>query len=866
MIILVLTLRAIRKGESDMEYKKTLAVILVTLFVLPLLGTLASAQYVQEIIVKRISQEDNAIQALKSGQIQGWMYELSSPDLAKQLEQQGFKVYGAFSLMHDLLINPSHCSDGSLNIFTSRKARYAIQFLLPRGQIAANIYKGFAIPVVAPWPPQHPDYPHLLPTFVKIQSIIDNAPADYGKKLLTEALQELGAKKGNDGKWYYNGKPVVVKMNIRVQDERKEIGDIIASKLEEVGITVERNYVKSPHGVYDGDPTACEWQIYTEGWLTTSLTKYDFWQFVAFYSRYLGWIAPWGDYKNETIENITNKLVSGNYASIDEFWKLLNDGVWLGFHESTRVFGFIKEALYVASPDLKGIIYGPATGPWNTFTFLGLQYTKGDTVTFANMFVYWEGGTTWNPVDGFGDAYSDEGFLSEITFNPGPRSRLTDGETGWTPANLVSYKILGIGNITMPDDAVVYDIYKHHLVHASDAANITKGNLTAVLINYKILGQLKFHDGSPVTVADMIPWFAVIYEYATNTTTSNSTDPWYEQNFADDLSYFLDIYKGVKVVNSTAIIVYMDYSSLDPGDIADTANIWSNWPLELLAGMDLLVRTGNYVWDLGDADPEQGIVAVHLVDPTQVNKIVELLNETKDNPPIWVQDLINLGLLTKDQWAQRVNNLIAFAQEHKHLLIAEGAYYLDSYDPVNDQVVLKRNPQFPIDPQSIVSELAPKTVSLHANILPVVTNKKGSIVATATVQVNGQPAKTSDIKVYALLVNLKTYEAVFLNWTQQAPGQLKITLPKDLPAGDYQLALLVYPVGFSYPASESQVIHLVKPAPSPTTSPTTTTPPTSTTQSPTTTAKAKGGVSAAAWAAVIIIIIILAAAYYYLRK
>jgi len=626
---------------------KVVSIVLILIMIAPvLLSSVAFAEYVQQIYTKRISEEANAIQALQNGEIQGWLYELSSPDLANQLEQQGFKIYGSFSIMHNFLINPATCSDGTLNIFTNQKARFALQFLLPRNEIVANIYKGYAIPLVTPWVPQHPDYPNIVATAMKIEAVIANNGEDYGYQLLEQALQELGAVKGDDGKWYYNDQPVTVKMAIRVQDERKEIGDILANKLEAAGITVERNYVQSAGIAYGTDPFACEWQIYTEGWLYTGMSKYDYTMFTFFYSSIYGWNAPWGDYKNETIDEIALRLAKGNYTDLNEFWQLINEGVWLGFHESTRVFGFVKEALYVASPDLQGIVTSPVASPWNEFTYLGLQYTKGDTVNLANVYVYWEGATTWNPVDGFGDAYSSQGFLNAITFNFGPQSRLTDGETGWTPGNLTSWEILGVLSEPIPADAIVYDTVNHKLTTA-EAAGATGGNYTAVLINYKILPQIKFHDGSQMTVADLLPFLAIMFEWATNTTTADNPDPWYFQGFADNYAIAISIYKAVKVVNDTAIIVYIDYSSIDPGDIAGVANFWSSWPLELMAGMDLLVRNGGYAWNLQDATED--IKPVHLVDPDQVAQIVQLLQEARDNPPYWVQDLIDLGLLTLEE-------------------------------------------------------------------------------------------------------------------------------------------------------------------------------------------------------------------------
>ncbi|MCE4620028.1 MAG: ABC transporter substrate-binding protein [Desulfurococcales archaeon] len=870
--------------------KKLVAILMVAVFIAPILGALVSnAGYVQTIITKRIEEDTNAIGSLLTGDTQARLFPVNDYEAANKLANAGFKLITPASGMDDLLVNPtSNCSNGQLNIFSNRKVRFALQFLVPRDQIVANIAKGYGIPQYIPYTPYDPDYPYLLATAIKIQSLVKNKGEKYGEQLLAEGLQELGATKGSDGKWYYKGKQVTVKFVIRVEDIRKDIGDQIANKLEQLGLKVERLY-KDFSGaiklVYYGDASACEWQLYTEGWGISGMTKYDYGTAVAFWTTYYGWTPDptWGsDYQNKTLYELGKKLDTGNYTSMDEFWKLYNEVLWLGFHEAVRVFILATEDIYIASPDLGGIVQSPKASPWNPFTYASLQYSKGDTVKFSDRYVYKEG-WAWNPVGGFQDAYSVAAVANAIYFPMGITSRITDGETGWSPSG-ATFKI--VKNATIPDNALLYSPSEHKFVTAKEAGLAGKKVLNEVIINYPILPKIKFHDGTQMTMADLFSNIYMAFEWGVDASTNTTKDPWFEKYVARDYTTMIATFKAVKIINNTAIAVYTNYTSIDPGLIAQTADLMPSAPLEVYVGMDLLAKTGKYVIDIRDQSPEQNIIAIHLVDPTQVNKTISLLKQAINNPPSWVQDLINLGLLTKDEWAQRVNNLINFANEYHNLLVGNGPYYLASYDSVNDQVTLKRWQYFPIDPQKLYEQLQPKTASIKTTVLPVTPNKKGSVIATATVKVNGQPATMDDIIPFALLVNLKTFDSVFANITMVKPGLFKIILPKDLPEGYYQLSIMIYPKGYSNPALDNQVIHLIAPPPttsSPTPSPTTsttatqtttttttttTTAPTTTTstQSPTTTAKAKGGVSAATWAAVIIIIIILAAAYYYLRK
>ena len=90
---------------------------------------------------------------------------------------------------------------------------------------------------------------------------------DYAKEIIFEEMRKAGAKLVN-GKWIYEGKPVELKFIIRIEDERREIGNMLAEELEKLGFTVKRLYKDFAQAlsiVYRTDPAAFEWHLYTEG-------------------------------------------------------------------------------------------------------------------------------------------------------------------------------------------------------------------------------------------------------------------------------------------------------------------------------------------------------------------------------------------------------------------------------------------------------------------------------------------------------------------------------------------------------------------------------------------------------------------------
>jgi len=528
---------------------------------------------------------------------------------------------------------------------------------------------------------------------------------------------------------------------------------------------------------------------------------------------------------------------------------------------------------------------------------VALQYDQGDTVYFSNRYVYKEG-WPWNPVGGWADAYSTYAVENAISFSLGVTSRITDGATGWSPLGATTWEV--IKNATVPDNAIVYNSTLHKFQTAAEAGIAGTTVTNKVILNYKYLPKVTFHDGTQMTLADLFPGIYIGFEWGVNATyvdpETNETivDQWYEKRIYYAYATLLATFKGVEIINETAVAVYTDYDHIDPGIVAAGADVWHNFPLELYAAMDLLVKNNeSIVWHYRTQNPEQGIYALHLIDQKQVATMVQLLQAARDNPPSWVQDLIDLGLLTLEEWQARVDNLIAFANEYGHLVVANGPYYLESYDSVNDAVTLKRWSGFAFteaEINALYEELKPKVVTLTTTVIPLAFNAAGSVVANLTIEVNGQPATINDIIPYAVFINLDTFETVFLEVVEIQPGLFQAVLPQDLPEGYYQLSILVYPVGYSDPAIDVQTVNLIAapattttttqqttttqpPATTTTTQQTTTQPPAqtqTTTQPPaeqtTTTAAEEGGISGTLIAGIIIVIIIVAAAYFFLRK
>ncbi|HIP65694.1 MAG TPA: hypothetical protein EYH08_04110 [Pyrodictium sp.] len=807
-----------QNGEIVVQHIRFLAVLILSIFIASVLAPIiAAAQdayvYVQKIKVMRIVEDQPAIQSLEAGQTQARLFSLRDPETVKKLEAKGFKVIAPLSGLVDILVNPVKCRDGSFNPFTIPEVRYALNFIIDREEVASKIYRGRAVPAIIPYAEPDPDYVMLLPIAAKYE--VEFAKGfEYGKKLIFEAMKKAGAE-FRDGKWYYNGKPVIVKFVIRIEDERKQVGEYLARKLEELGFTVEKLY-KDFRGafdiVYGGDPGKCEWHLYTEGWGFTGMTKYDHDTAVAFFSSLYGYLPGWGEagYVNykppKEIDDTALKLVKGEYKSVEEYWELYRKLVDLGIRDSVRVFVAWTKDYYIVDPNIVDIIESPKAAPWLVWTYMTMKYVKPE-VKFSNRYVY-SPGWPWNPVGGFQDFYSVVSVANAI-YLPAITSKPTTGEPGWSL--FATWKVER-GPMTVPEDAITWDPEKHEWVSAGGLVARNK-----VVINYKLLGKLKFHDGTTETVADLLASIYLIKEWATQ---AGKNDTKYESALASQYMSFLENFVAIRIVNETTVEVYTNFSHIDPAIIAQQADIWTGTPLELYFAMEKLVESGEAVFTIS-ASKASGKPAVHLVSKEQCEKMAKFIREAlaKRELPKWVEGLVELGLITPEEFYQRLENLLKFYEKYGHMMIGNGPFMVESYDAANDIVTLVRVKDYPISPDIVYKQLRKHVAKIKSLVAEeLVEAVPGAKVATVEVEVDGKPATRDSAVPYAMLIS-EEGKVYMLKVGYVAPGTFETTLPEALPEGSYKLVVYVYPAGYNLPVKAISSVELVTP-----TTPTTTTP------------------------------------------
>ncbi|MEM4946982.1 MAG: ABC transporter substrate-binding protein, partial [Thermosphaera sp.] len=222
-----------------------------------------SGPYLDEIVISQTPFSD-----IQSGIIHIYLVPVRLEQAFNILSTGNFSYFDVPGLYYELTFNPvgPEFGNGSLNPFSVARIREAINYLVDRMYIVQTILNGSAYPKWVPLVRFFPEYYRYQYT---IRSIEQEYSYNFSKaeSIIREEMIKLGASyNSTEGKWYYKGSPVVIKVLIRVEDQRRQIGDYVADLLEKLGFTVERIYKTAREAApiwLRGDPADGQWHVYT---------------------------------------------------------------------------------------------------------------------------------------------------------------------------------------------------------------------------------------------------------------------------------------------------------------------------------------------------------------------------------------------------------------------------------------------------------------------------------------------------------------------------------------------------------------------------------------------------------------------------
>ncbi|AKT35124.1 putative solute binding protein [Pyrobaculum sp. WP30] len=812
------------------------------LLVTVLLGVILLAQYTPpttnpgpatDRIVGKSVPIAQAASAVKAGDIDVYIFGMRASLAVPLKGDPTVKLYTVAAGFNDMVLNPAPANPPCANPFSSRAIRFAMQFIVDRDYVANEIYKGFAVPMYIWLSPYDPTYSVVADLISQLGIRYD---LDYARSIVDREMPKLGASKGADGKWYCQGKPVTIIGLIRIEDERKDIGDAFASALEQLGFTVDRRYVTfdvAIQTVYGTDPAQFQWHFYTEGWGKGGLDRWDTSSVSQYCASWFGYMPGWGttgwyNYANATIDQLTDRLYKGNFKSFQEYINLYRNATLMCVQESIRVFVNTNLNAYVASPKLQGVTVDLGAGLRASVYNARNWYVPGrDVVNVGHLWV-WTASSAWNPVPqgGFTDVYSVDWY--RMMYDPAMWNHPFTGEPmPFRAAYTVETKGPD-GQFDVPADAYRWDAKQKAWVSAGGAKAKSK-----VVINYAKYVGAKWHHDQPIKLADVLYIYAFLWDIANDPQKVAR-----ESGVASYVNATMSLIKGIRVLNDTAMEVYVDYWHFDPNYIAAQAVITPDMPWEVYYAVDQLVYARQTYAASRSAATKYNVPWLSLILKDHAKAASDILQDAL-NKGYYPESWFKIGdkvLLTKDEALARYKASTEWYSKYNHMIISQGPFYLYAIDTAKQYIELRayRDPTYPYKPGAFYFGVATPLTIKTVNVPTVTPGQSAS--ASVSLEV---PQGAGRIYYKWGIIDATTGRFIYTSAeasTMTAP--IAITVPADVTSKltanrPYKFWVLAYAENVPIVTEATQVFVPKAAAPSPT--PTTTTPPTTPSPTPTAT-------------------------------
>lgn len=749
--------------------------------------------WVDEIIFSEEPDMAKAITRLEEGDLHTYFYGLTDPDLFRRIKISPELWYTfSYGSYNDLTFNPvgpEFPATGKLNPFSVPRIREAMNYLIDRKYIAEEICGGLAVPRYTALTPSFPDYARLVDTVREIE-VEYSYDLEKARAIISEEMEKLGAELV-DGKWHYKGEPVTLIFLIRVEDERREIGDYVASQLEKIGFTVDRQYKTSaeasPLWLF-GDPADGKWHIYTGGWLTTAIARDQSGNFDFFYTPRGLPLPLWQAYTPDPeFDEVAKWLGMANYTTWDERNELMRKALRLSMKDSVRVWLVNSITVWTArnelelTCDLAGGFYGARLWPY-TIRFKG---TVGGTVKIATHTLLID---PWNPVGGSNWIYDQ--MIIRATYDP---SLMADPFTGlywpqriknaevYVKSGLPVVKTLDwltlnfVDEITVPTDAWYgWNATTKSIVTAPPG---TTAKAKVVVHFEDTLFKNKFHDGTNMSLADFIFNFIITFDRA------DKASPIYDEAYVPDFESFREVFKGFKIISEDPLVVeyYTDMIYPDAEWIVTEAVDWFDPEMAFgpspwhMVAIGMLAEQEKKLAFTGDKAKALGVEWMSYIAGPSIPILEEMLDKAIDTTFIPYKEVLG-DYITDAEALARYQALKAWYEDKGHFWVGYGPFYLDSVDPTAKVVVLKAFREHPdtADKWAGFAEPMIPEVSVTA---PAIVDQGYETEFTVEITYKGDPYKIEDMDfVKYLIIGPAGEISVVGTATPIKDGEWRITL------------------------------------------------------------------------------------------
>ena len=667
--------------------------------------------WVDQVIAVEEPSAAAAMTRMDIEELDAYAFSISDAEVFSLMQGMDSLTYSnSFGVYAELTFNPAgpvFDATGKLNPFAVPRIREAMNYLVDRDFISQEIYGGLASPRYMAITNAFPDYARLVDIVRQLELEYAHNP-DKAAEIIHEEMEALGAEIV-DGVWHYEDEPVEVIFLIRTEDKRKEIGDYVATMLEDMGFSVNRDYKTASEAspIWIGtDPNEGQFHIYTGGWITTAISRDQAGNFDFFYTN-RGLPYPlWQAYTpSEEFDAASEKLDLRDFTTMDERRDLFADVLALSMQDSARVWlvnqlGFTAYRNDVSvSTDLAGGLNGARLWPYT----LRRTGEEGGTLTIAMPSMLPE---PWNPVAGTNWIYDT--MLIRATQDVGT---MPDPFTGlqWPQrierAEVTVKEGLPVGSthdwvdltfaeqIEVPEDAWLdWDATEQTFVTVGDLhPDGLTANIRSVVYYPGDLYDLTWHDGSQLSLADIVLDMIMTFDLAKEDSAV------FDEAQLPSLNNFQSHFRGYRIVQTDPLIVeyYSDQYTLDAE--LNVVTFFPSTPWHMMAVGLLAEAAGDLAFSSDKADANEVEWMSYIAGPSMEILAGHLEQAAADGNIPYAATLD--GYISADDATARWENLSAWYEDKEHFWVGLGPFYLEKAFTTEKTVQLVRNENFP-DPSN----------------------------------------------------------------------------------------------------------------------------------------------------------------------
>jgi peptide/nickel transport system substrate-binding protein len=757
---------------------------------------------------------DSAVTQITAGAIDIYTRGLAS-DRVQEIKDAGICYAQSYGGYYDILFNPAVFTDtAKLNPFSNRKVREAMNWAIDRSYINQEIYGGGSLPKYFVLATQLVDYTGVIETARGLEAYYAYN-FDQAKAVVDAEMPAMGAELV-DGKWSFNGEPIVLAFLIRNDGDgtRLKIGDYFSDQLEKLGFTVDRQYRKSSEAspVWIGsDPKEGQWNLYTAGWVSSGLDRDEK---EAFQEMYLN-TSPQGiplfleNQSDPAFQEAGDALANGQFSTLEERRALIEKALPLSMQDALQVW-IVDQQVYSPFNCNVEVTYDLGSGieaaqmPSYNIRFKdqeGGQLKVGTNELFTDP---------WNPVNGSNWVW--DGYVQKATASG---SLMADPYTGlYWPLRAESAEVtvqtgLPVGTntdwvtlntadtIEVPADAWIdWDAAAQTFVPAGEG--VTAKSKIVMTYPADLYEVTKWHDGSNLSAADFVMRIIMSFDQA------KAESAIYDEDTVANYEASKTVFKGVKIVSTDPLVIetYTDNFYSDAELIASIGDWWpqygygeASW--DAIAVANAAEAGGELAYGAGKAE-RNAVEWTNFIGGPSLEILSKYLDTaiTENTIPY----AATLGqYVTPEEATARYANLKAWFDAHGHFWNATGPYFLDSLDLNAKTALVKTNADFPdlSDRWAAWSNppLADATLDGPAQV------KIGEETAFTLTVTNkaGDVYPSSDIKQVKFLIYNDKGETLYVGEgvAGAGDGEYTLTIPADVQlqagAGKIEAAVVLYP-------------------------------------------------------------------------